>query len=99
MTKQKTRAKRPASKPLRPSEDEAVFLVLHNLVGLSSTEVSKLAYAAAKANPQIFASISPATIRKWRRGPKHGGTRYPTHILLKTAAAIAGYELKLVKKK
>lgn len=99
MTKRKKPgAKRPISKPLRPSEDVAVFTVLHQLVGVSATEVSRLAYQAAKNNPQEFASVSPATIRRWRRGPKYGGTRYPSHLLLKTVAAIAGLELKLVKK-
>ncbi len=69
---------------IRPEYDRAVFEVLHAIRGRSAREVAAQTY------------VSAATISKWRRGPKYGGTRYPQHHTLCAVAKVAGLRWVLV---
>ncbi len=76
-----------------PTRDRLVFSVLHELRGLKPSEISNF----TKQNSDLTRStVSPATIRRWRKAPKDGGTRYPTAIKLDAALSIVGKKLGIV---
>lgn len=80
------RRRRKWTRPERPLYDRTVFEVLHSLAGQSAGSIAKQTW------------VSPSTIRKWRLGYEHGGTRHPQHSTLAAVAAVAGLEFRLVKK-
>lgn len=77
--------KRPAKKPERPEYYREVFTVMHCLRGLPATELAKYTY------------LAPSTISKIRKGPAHGGTRFPRADTLEELFRLAGYETKRVQ--
>jgi hypothetical protein len=40
---------------------------------------------------RVAVRVSPSTVYKLRKGPKYGGTRYPTGIVLTELWRVAGY--------
>lgn len=77
-------AKKKWRRVVRPEYDHMVFDVLHALEGRKATEIANATW------------VSPSTIRKWRKGPVLGGTRYPQHMTLAAVAAVAGLKFVLV---
>lgn len=75
--------RRSKPKMKRPEYDRAVFAVLHALRGHKNTEIARHTY------------LSPSTIAKIRKGPSHGGTRWPRHNTLTELARIAGMSYQL----
>ena len=69
-------------KSARPTYDREIFTVLRHIRGMSHSE------AARKAG------LSPSTIRNWRLGPTHGGTKFSQHWALARAMKAAGFRMK-----
>lgn len=82
-------------KAINPARDRLVFDVLHELSGLRAVDIARAAQSEAETD-KSRASVSPATIRKWRLRLADGGTRYPQSIKLDAALAIVGKRLGVV---
>lgn len=78
--------KRIWTRPQRPLYDRTVHEVLHLVRNSTAAEIGRQTW------------VSPSTIRRWRLGYEHGGTRHPQFETLKAVAEVAGFEFKLVKK-
>lgn len=89
-----TKVKRPGEKRarrskrrmrIRPEYDHRVHDVLNAVAGISTATLAERTF------------LSATTIRKWRLGPKYGGTRYPLGVNLEELARVAGLTMKLVR--
>lgn len=84
-------------KTINPTRDRLVFEVLHELAGLRAVDIARASSDEAQAD-KSRATVSPATVRKWRLRPQDGGTRYPQSVKLDAALAIVGKKLGIVRK-
>lgn len=72
-------------KPMpRPDYDRDIFQLLRAIRGKTPAEISRQSF------------LSASTISNLRKGPSHGGTRWPRHTTMCELARIAGRKWALV---